>query len=160
MSDVKDADDRKRAAALAEFMKTSVWWGDFFPDRNRTKGMRDLLIRALHAYAAAPAVSADLRERVGRAIREAPMRRTLNGPRIIDPTIELTENELLNADAALSAISAAGYVIRPREPTEAMIEAAVRAGMIDLSKPGKIPTLHEQAAAMIRAALAAGTTEY
>lgn len=118
---VDEPDDRKRAAALAEFMETSAWWEAFFPDSDRTKGMRALFIRALRVYAA-PAVFADLREVVTQAFRVRGCCAVHRG----------CENEAeadgctcrSDADSALSAITAAGYVIVPRDDVNSGLTAA------------------------------------
>lgn len=119
--------EQERAAALADEIERHGYSAGEHEGFDLPINIGEDVIAFLRLLAATPAASSEVRERVARAIREAPMRRTLNGPRIIDPTIELTENELLNGDAALSAIRLgdrlpAGVVV-PKEPTEAMVVA-------------------------------------
>jgi hypothetical protein len=71
---------------------------------------------------------AELIEAMARAIREAPMRDTISSRNVIDPTIPLTEGEIIRGRAALAAIEASGFVVRPKHPTPEM----QRAGALSL----------------------------
>jgi hypothetical protein len=110
--------DQKRAAALA----------DQFEDGSAVFFDTDLIVRALRLLAeygnaepkqgngaAVLPCFTDLRETVNTAIFRAQAAMSRQDP----------------ADAVLSAISAAGYVIVPREPTEAMENAFQQAIDVD-----------------------------
>lgn len=66
-------------------------------------------------------MNSELREKIARALCDAAPARLEAEFLPIDPPIL--------ADAALSAITEAGFVIVPREPTEAMLRAARNAPM-------------------------------
>ena len=107
------SDDRTRAAELADIAER-----DGYIDICKTYEGDDLRlwIRAMHAYAAPPVAPEGLREAVTRAIYRSAYEGTA-ASRLARGACESVAQE--TAGAALAAIHAAGYVIAPREPTEA-----------------------------------------
>lgn len=57
-------------------------------------------------------MSDDLREQIARAVRKNRMKRTGAG-NAYDASVQPTESELLDADAALTAIEASGFAVVP-----------------------------------------------
>lgn len=96
--------DAERAAALADKFQSAL---QNTGKVELTDDEDEFILKALRLLAATPATATDLREVVAERLDLMPYG---DGWQL--------------SDAALSAISATGYVIVPREPTEEMIDAA------------------------------------